>query len=133
MGTRSLTKVLDEDGKIILNLYRQMDGYPDCHGLELAEYLKGHSLINGIGMGRTWDDSFNGAGCMAASIVAHFKNCIGSFYIQPTDAKDCGQEFDYIVSGVGSAIQIEVHEVRMRGRKKLYVGSAEGLIAKFNK
>ena len=39
MGTRSLTFVYDENGAKILNMYRQMDGYPSGHGKELAEFL----------------------------------------------------------------------------------------------
>lgn len=50
MGTRSLTFVYDEDGEKIVNMYRQMDGYPSGHGLELAEFLEPITMVNGIGM-----------------------------------------------------------------------------------
>ena len=39
MGTRSLTFVYDEDGRKIINMYRQYDGYPSGHGKDLAESL----------------------------------------------------------------------------------------------
>jgi len=39
MGTRALTIVKDFDGKTIMSLYRQSDGYQDCHGKELKEFL----------------------------------------------------------------------------------------------
>ena len=50
MGTRALTFVYDsykeELGEIvyrpIINLYRQYDGYPSGHGVELAEIGRAH-------------------------------------------------------------------------------------------
>jgi len=71
MGTRSLTFVYDERGDAIINLYRQYDGYPSGHGAELAEFLAGKRIVNGL----AGDTSmvFNGMGCLAASLVANFK------------------------------------------------------------
>ena len=60
MGTRSLTFVYDEQGNKIINLYRQFDGYPTGHGQELAEFLNNQKM-------------YNGAGDLAALLVAHFK------------------------------------------------------------
>jgi hypothetical protein len=34
-------------------------------------------------------------GCLAASMVAHFKESPGGFYIHPTDVTDCGQDYEY--------------------------------------
>lgn len=94
MGTRSLTRVFD--GKTqLLNLYRQMDGYPSGHGTELAEFLSGITMVNGLGLNNK--RVANGAGCLAAQIVAHFKDAPGGFYIRPTSAKDCDQEYEYHV------------------------------------
>ncbi len=39
MGTRSLTYVYDETGKVIIKMYLQFDGYPSGHGLDLAKFL----------------------------------------------------------------------------------------------
>ena len=44
MGTRSLTFVYDNDDAMI-NMYRQFDGYPSGHGLELAEFLNSFAEI----------------------------------------------------------------------------------------
>jgi hypothetical protein len=34
-------------------------------------------------------------GCLAAQLVANFKDEAGGFYLYPTDAKDCGQDYEY--------------------------------------
>ena len=84
MGTRSLTFVYDEDGEKIINLYRQYDGYPTGHGQELAEFL---NTVN----------SYNGSGCLAAQLVSFFKKEPMQFYLYPTSAEDCGQDYEYHV------------------------------------
>jgi len=94
MGTRCLTFVYN-DKQPILNLYRQFDGYPEGHGAELALFLNSKTLVNGYS---TQDGTqANGMGCLAAQLVAHFKNSVGGFYIHSTESKDCGQEYEYHV------------------------------------
>ena len=96
MGTRSLTFVYD-DGKAIINMYRQFDGYPSGHGVELAEFLGSFAAItNGIAMGEQRKTA-NGMGCLAAQLICNFKKEAGGFYLYPTSAKDCGQEYEYHV------------------------------------
>lgn len=96
MGTRSLTFVY-EDNKAIINMYRQYDGYPEGHGQELAEFLGQFAAItNGIRVGETRKTA-NGMGCLAAQLVANFKTDVGGFYLYPTSAKDCGQDYEYHV------------------------------------
>jgi len=90
MGTRCLTIVYDH-GKPIVNLYRQYDGYPSGHGAELAEFLGQFAAItNGISMGESRKTA-NGMGCLAAQLVAHFKQSVGGFYIHSVEDKECGQ------------------------------------------
>lgn len=97
MGTRCLTVVKDEDGKECLVMYRQMDGYPDGHGRELEEFLKGKKMVNGIGMNPK--NIFNGMGCLAGQIVSHFKGEVaGNFYLYPSGTRDVGEEYVYIVT-----------------------------------
>jgi hypothetical protein len=96
MGTRSLTRVNAGKTKI-LNLYRQMDGYPSGHGRELFEFLDGLVIVNGLFAGQP-EKIANGAGCLAAQLVAHFKDGPGSFYMEPVSATDCGQDYEYIVN-----------------------------------
>ena len=93
MGTRALTFVYDEDGEAIINMYSQYDGYPEGHGSDIAHFLRDKRLVNGM----AGDTSmvFNGMGCLAASLVAYFKDSAGGFYLYPASAKDCGQDYEY--------------------------------------
>ena len=93
MGTRSNTIVIDAN-KPLMNLYRQMDGYPSGHGAELAAFLTNLKMVNGIGGGKC--RIANGAGCLAAQIVAHFKDGPGGFYIAPIDQRD--NDYTYLIS-----------------------------------
>lgn len=93
MGTRSLTYVYDKFTPVVC-MYRQFDGYPSGHGQELAEFLNDGEMVNGIGMNAT--KVFNGMGCLAAQMVAKFKDGPGGFYLHVPilDRKD-GQEYEY--------------------------------------
>lgn len=100
MGTRSLTFVYDDETPII-NMYRQYDGYPTGHGAELAEFLTPFTMVNGISTVETRKVA-NGMGCLAAQLVANFKSEAGGFYLYPTSAVDCGQDYEYHVYHNGS-------------------------------
>ena len=97
MGTRSLTVLQDNDGQEIAVLYRQMDGYPEGHGAELARYLKPFRVVNGFGLGDTKGKAANGMPCLAAQLIAKFKRDIGGFYLHPAGTRDCGEEYVYTV------------------------------------
>ena len=107
MGTRSLTYVYDsfknENGQKqnepIICLYRQYDGYVSGHGLELAEFLANGNIVNGLGTTNSQSEVvWNGMGCLAASLVAHFKKVPGNFYLHaPILNRDDWQEFEYHV------------------------------------
>jgi hypothetical protein len=73
MGTRSLTRINIANGDRIINLYRQFDGYPSGHGKELFEFLNGFEIVNGYS-GNEGPKAANGAGCLAAQLVTHFKS-----------------------------------------------------------
>ena len=108
MGTRSLTYVYDEQGERIINLYRQYDGYPTGHGQELAKFLNSGRMVNGLdGLGK--ERQFNGAGCLAAQLVAHFKKESGGFYLYPTETEDCGQDFEYHIMYDDGTLKIKVY------------------------
>jgi hypothetical protein len=96
MGTRSLTFVYS-DGSVVMNMYRQFDGYPTGHGAELAEFLGSFdAIVNGYAFNESRKVA-NGMGCLAAQLVANFKVGVGGFYLYPADATDCGQEYEYHV------------------------------------
>jgi len=94
MGTRSLTFVYEE-GKPLVNMYRQFDGYPSGHGIELAEFLTSGKIVNGYSS--KTEKQFNGMGCLAAQMIAEFKNGVGGFYIYSVDSTDCWQDYEYHV------------------------------------
>ena len=113
MGTRSLTFVYEKYGQMqkpVVNMYRQFDGYPEGHGAELAEFLTNGRLVNGLSATKTVKEVvFNGMGCLAASMVAHFKQTPGGFYIHPTDVTDCGQDYEYHIFDKAGKLYIEVY------------------------
>jgi hypothetical protein len=99
MSTRSLTFVYSESKRgekatPIINMYRQYDGYPSGHGVELAEFLSDGKIINGISAGAK-GKLFNGMGDLAAQMVAHFKKGVGGFYLYPVITTDCAQDYEY--------------------------------------
>ena len=108
MGTRCLTVVKD-DGKDVCVLYRQFDGYPEGHGLELCEFLnKIKRITNGISGDPK--GTANGMGCLAAQLVAHFKNEVGQFYLYPSGTRDVGEEFIYVVKNKDGAPYVIVYD-----------------------
>lgn len=94
MGTRSLTIIKDND-KDLLVMYRQHDGYLSGHGADLRKRFRSHSIVNGISEHQSAEKFANGMGCLAAQVVAHFKDRIGGIYIHPADSRDCGEDFTY--------------------------------------
>lgn len=93
MGTRSLTFVYEGEEPVI-NMYRQYDGYPSGHGAELAGFLAPFTMVNGLSTRETRKVA-NGMGCLAAQLVASFKQEAGGIYLYPTTAVDCGQDYEY--------------------------------------
>jgi hypothetical protein len=124
MGTRSLTRVIEtyrDDKKNkqvktkLVNMYRQYDGYPEGHGSELADFLNGGKVVNGIGGDK---NVFNGAGCLAAQMIAHFKDGAGGIYIEPITATKCGQEYEYEV-----IVDFDTKELTMKCIEVGYIDS----------
>jgi len=97
MGTRSLTYVYVEDTPVIC-MYRQFDGYPSGHGVELAEFLTQIEMGNGISGEPELFSFANGMGCLAAQMIVNFKKSPGGFYIYPVELDQaCWQEYEYHV------------------------------------
>lgn len=131
MGTRSLTRVIetwkDDNGKekkqTLITMYRQMDGYPSGHGQELADFLKGGKVVNGLSLGEK-QRVFNGAGCLAAQMVSHFKgDSAGGIYLYPNSTTDAWQNYEYHV-----LVDLDSKEVTLicyesgKRKKKLFQG-----------
>jgi hypothetical protein len=143
MGTRSLTRVIevwkDDSGKQktekLVTMYRQYDGYPSGHGQELAEFITGGKVVNGLGVDNN-EKVFNGAGCFAAQMISHFKgDSAGGFYIYSNSAKDVGEEYEYhvLVDFNTKQITLKCYEVGFmkkdgkysKGKKLLFNGDAK--------
>ena len=108
MGTRCLTVMNDSDGNEIAVLYRQFDGYPEGHGADLKDFLSPFAIVNGIHSGETRKIA-NGAGCLAAQIVVHFKGEeAGNIYLYPAGTRDCGEEYVYTLQPNGENINLTV-------------------------
>lgn len=97
MGTRSITRII-ENGKPLLTFYRQFDGYPSGHGLELAKFLSGIEFVNGYNQTHSVGKNANGAGCMAAQLICQLKSAagLGGIYIRPNDVEN--EEYTYTIN-----------------------------------
>jgi len=104
----------DEHNEEICVFYRQYDGYPDGHGLELKEAFGHFKLVNGIGEERT--DIANGMGCLAAQVIAKFKDGPGGFYVYPPGTRDVWEDFVYVLSPDESHIKLEIGRASCRER-----------------
>jgi len=97
MGTRSLTYVYEKETPIMC-MYRQFDGYPSGHGVELSEFLTQMTVGNGISGSPELFSFANGMGCLAAQMIVNFKKSPGGFYIYSVDMnQDCWQDYEYHV------------------------------------
>ena len=113
MGTHCLT-IIHDDGEPLLCLYRQHDGYLSGHGVELAKFLDGMKIVNGLGLERK--RVANGAGCLAAQMIAQFKTAPGGFYIHPIpDSPEDLTEVDYVYNVHVDAGEITVLINRVGG------------------
>lgn len=107
MGTRSLTIVLDGNSEIC-RIYRQFDGYPEGHGVDLAKICN-VTLVNGFGSDMTWSTHANGMQDLAATIIARLKTGIGNIYLEPTGGEiNDWVEYVYFVRANGNRPSIEV-------------------------
>ena len=121
MSTRSLTIIQSKEEEIVV-MYRQMDGYPKGHGLDLAEFLSGMVIVNGIGSA-TPAKAANGVGCLAAQVVAHFKNDIGNIYLYPAGARN----YRYYIE-VNKSIYLKIYSAHWNDEipeKILFEGTPE--------
>jgi hypothetical protein len=106
MGTRCLTIIHDEAVPLIC-MRRQFDGYLRGHGLELARFLIDMKIVNGLGLER--EQVANGAGCLAAQMIAYFKNKPGNIYIEPMPDEDTDHvDYVYKVMVDSGKITVEV-------------------------
>lgn len=135
MGTRSVTTFIDENQEIC-RIYRQYDGYPEGHGLDLAK-LCDVKITNGIRGGRYNVDRkpgeshdspaykkrqekadaeyslkfANGMGELAANVLSALKqaNPVGNVYLEaPGGEISDWVEYIYVVRQLGDRVQIDI-------------------------
>ena len=143
MGTRSLTRVIprqkglsyDEGHKHVdkssINMYRQYDGYPQGHGLELAEFLSDFTVVNGLGADSYRGKIANGSSCLAAQLVQHFKDGPGNVYLETLDDGDHWEEYIYtLFPKEGEPTFISIYDVY--AKECIFVGTSADLQTKYD-
>ena len=96
MSTRSLVRFAKrEEGvsfskhpeRVEVQVYKHYDGYPSGHPVELAEFLEGFKIVNGVPFDGDHSRMANGLGCLAAQYIAAFKMAPGDLYIENPDTE----------------------------------------------
>lgn len=119
MGTRSITTIIDhqwDKPERLMTMYRQYDGYPSGHGKELFEFLSQFTIVNGMGMNEQRKIA-NGAGCLAAQMVEHFKAASGPggiYIVKPRVTID-GEDYGYELT-VTQSLMIDVKVRSYKGQ-----------------
>ena len=137
MSTRSLVRFATrEEGvsfsehpeRVEVQVYKHYDGYPSGHPTELAEFLKGFTITNGLGQ-----DTYqvaNGLGCLAAQYIAAFKEQPGDLYIENPDAKHFDIEYiTYVWGNDGKSIWMSIFDIE---EGCIFVGKPQQLIDKYD-
>jgi hypothetical protein len=148
MGTRSTFRVIEKytDEKTnktrlinLVLLYVQLDGYPDGHPLDTARWLASGSVVNGINASKERPIIFNGAGCLAAQLVARYKDGAGGSYIYSMNSRGkCWDEYTYDIIVDENKMEIEFVAYTVGGNKKptfieLFRGKPEDYVKQFEK
>ena len=138
MSTRSLVRFATrEEGvsfsehpeRVEVQIYKHYDGYPSGHPVDLAKFLDGFIIVNGIPHG---DDSkmANGAGCLAAQYVAAFKMAAGDMYIENQDTQHGDIEYvTYVWGDDGKGIWMSIFDTYES--ECIFVGKPQELIDKY--
>lgn len=130
MSTRSHTYFY-QDGTPFAAFYRHMDGYPEGHGVELGKILAPIELVNGIAMGEKAGTHANGAGCLAAQVVAKMKVGIGGIYLvnpDPEENNNGWQEYEYHIHVNSTEFGSKMTVVVTDTKKVIFRGSAPDLL-----
>jgi len=129
MGTRSLTRVFDSNGSELLCMYRQYDGYLSGHGAELAKFLTGGEVVDGLSYRKTSSKLFNGAECLAAQLVAWFKiSSLVSALPLESAYEEVAQDISLLESVPGREVALHVRNAldKALARLKLREGVGAG-------
>ena len=141
MATRGLIRFAKREEGVSFNehpenvevqIYNHYDSYPEGLGLDLAKFMRDFRVVNGLGSkGET--KIANGYGCLAAQIVAHFKDGPGDIYLYPWDGDigDSWEEYIYTLypkEGEPTFMSIySIHEDQV-----IFVGTPKDLQTKYD-
>lgn len=127
MSTRSIT-VVYQDSKPLVTIYRHHDGYLECHGADLVDFVANRKIVNGE-PNDSYD--FNGMGDLAARLVTYLVNDGHSIYIEPSNWSDWQYKYElykFPNGQVGMRVFDNEKELYY-GRVKDFNPGATGLIA----
>ena len=137
MATRSLIRFAKrEEGvsfsehpeKIEVQVYKHYDGYPSGHPTDLAKFLNGFKIVNGLSQD-TYKMS-NGLGCLAAQYIAAFKEQAGDIYLESPDTKHFDIEYITYVWGTDHKdIWMSIFDTY--DKECIFVGKPQELIDKY--
>lgn len=148
--TPCLTIIEDMNGEEIAVLYRDRDGCPSDHGRELAEFLSGIRIVSelperedpadglvqvifepGERFMRNGERIAEGMTCLAAQLVAFFKQEVGAVHLFPAGARVEDESYTYHVSGQPDGeVRIRLIENSPEGEsEELFDGTAADLFA----
>ena len=142
MGTRSTYRIIeqftDEKTNKVINQenclrYRQFDGYPSGHPCETAEWLASGEVVNGFSSNET-KLIFNGAGCLAAQLVAKYKTEPGGTYLNPLKHRGkCWEDYLYdIIVKEDHTIEFVCYENGKR-KTEVFRGSPSDFVLHYSK
>jgi hypothetical protein len=130
MGTRSttlFTETCERKSKNLLAIYRQMDGYPEGHGKDLANILNSFTFVNGLPFGDPRKLA-NGPGCAVAQILSELKDGPGGIYVIPCDKKLYDNDYHYHINfkvedTMQRKVEVNVKVYSYRGTKPIFRGT----------
>ncbi|OIO62190.1 hypothetical protein AUJ83_03420 [Candidatus Woesearchaeota archaeon CG1_02_33_12] len=135
MSTRALVRFVNKEGKNVATIYKHFDGYPEGFGLDLANFLSDMVIVEGIDLvhrghvangfvhkGHVAD----GMECLAAQVVAFFKQGVGDVYLYPSDTleSDTDVNYVYIIKDKGDG---DILFIVYNGSRVLFSGNPLGL------
>jgi len=125
MSTRALVRFVNKEGKNVATIYKHFDGYPEGFGLDLANFLSDMVIVEGIDLVHKGHVA-NGMECLAAQVVAFFKQGVGDVYLYPSDTleSDTDVNYVYIIKDKGDG---DILFIVYNGSRVLFSGNPLGL------
>jgi len=125
MSTRALVRFVNKKGKNVATIYKHFDGYPEGFGLDLANFLSDMVIVEGIDLVHKGHVA-NGMECLAAQVVAFFKQGVGDVYLYPSDTleSDTDVSYIYIIKDKGDG---DILFIVYNGSRVLFSGNPLGL------